>query len=153
MVVRHFVPLFSSSENLDFNAIMIIKGFTIAIMSLPQGYFIFDSHSRNAHGLLEPSNGKSCLLKFDNIFEFEKYIHHFYLVKMESERAFFEIQFVQICELQEHLKTLLQQDFSAYLNASIKRKNDSADEGHITTKRRFNFRLRSIHISRCKLAI
>ena len=53
---------------------------------------------------------------------------------MESERAFFEIQFVQICELQEHLKTLLQQDFSAYLNASIKRKNDS-DEGHITTKR------------------
>ena len=44
---------FSSSENLDFNALMIIKNFTIAIMSRTQGYFIFDSHSRNERGLLQ----------------------------------------------------------------------------------------------------
>ena len=44
-----------TSKHLDFNAIMIIKGFTIAITSRLQGYFIFDSHSRNAYDQLEPS--------------------------------------------------------------------------------------------------
>eukprot|EP00111_Clytia_hemisphaerica_P014097 TCONS_00041523-protein len=52
------IPL-SESESLEFNALMIINGFTITIMSRPQGYFIFDSHSRNELGLLDPSNGKS----------------------------------------------------------------------------------------------
>ena len=86
------IPL-SRSENLDFNALMIINSFTIAIMSRPQGYFIFDSHSRNELGLLDPSNGKSCLLKFDNIFELEKYVQFFYLQQMEKESTYFEIQF------------------------------------------------------------
>ena len=106
-------------------------------MSRPQGYFIFDSHSRNELGLLDPSNGKSCLLKFDNVFELEKYIQFFYLRQMEKNSTYFEIQFIQIDELKEELRDILQRDFSVFMrNPSKKRKNDGGDGNDSSSKRK-----------------
>ena len=76
------------SPNPEFDALMIIEGFTIAIMKRPQGFFVFDSHSRNEVGVLVPITGKSCLLKFENIFELEKYIQHFYLELRNKDNVF-----------------------------------------------------------------
>ena len=129
------IPL-SESENLEFNALMIINGFTIAIMSRPQGYFIFDSHSRNELGLLDPSKGKSCLLKFDNIFELEKYVQYFYLKEMEKESTYFEIQFIQVSELKEELKETLQKDFSTFMRNSTKKRKSDVHDGSNSSKRK-----------------
>eukprot|EP00111_Clytia_hemisphaerica_P009079 TCONS_00026613-protein len=44
------IPL-STSQNSEFNALMIINGFTIVIMKRCQGFYVFDSHSCNELGL------------------------------------------------------------------------------------------------------
>eukprot|EP00111_Clytia_hemisphaerica_P014679 TCONS_00043273-protein len=128
------IPL-SMAPNPDFDALVIIEGFTIAIMRRPQGFFLFDSHSRNEFGLLEPLNGKSCLIKFEDIFELEKYIQHFYLEENNKDNLFFLIQFIKVGELKEDFKKVLQRSYSGFVKKSaIKRKNDS-DDGNVLKKR------------------
>eukprot|EP00111_Clytia_hemisphaerica_P011621 TCONS_00034160-protein len=124
------IPL-STTQSPEFNTLMIIGGFTIVIMKRSQCFFVFDSHSRDSRGLLvENGDGALCLLKFDTIFELEKYVKFFYLEFREFQH--FQIQFIQINELSEELKRILQLSYSRFVkkNSSAtpkKRKNDCAD--------------------------
>lgn len=87
---------FSTRQNNDNSGLIIIDGYTIAVFQLPDGkFYVFDSHSRDERGL-SVFDGKSCLLKFKNIYEVEKYIQVHYLEYRERESTYFQLQFLEI---------------------------------------------------------
>jgi len=78
----------------EFSFLMIISGYTIAVFKKSCYFYLFDSHSRDERGLTVP-DGKSCLLKFANINELEKYIQVFYLEFRSLPFQYFQIQFIE----------------------------------------------------------
>ena len=62
----------------DLNILMIIGGVTLVLFKRNNDFYMFDSHSRDEQGLPVPE-GMSCLIKFPDIFELEKYIIVCYL--------------------------------------------------------------------------
>lgn len=90
---------FAREETDAIKYLMFIEGFTIAIYRTISNtistYYVFDSHSRDLRGLTAP-NGTSVLLRFDNLYELEKYIQVFYLEYRSKEITYFQIQFIEI---------------------------------------------------------
>ena len=79
----------------EFRALMMINGFTIAIFKSRNLFYLFDPHSRDIQGL-PVADGKSCLLRFQNLLEVEKYIQYFYLECQEKSFEHFQIQFIKM---------------------------------------------------------
>ena len=106
---------FLRSQFLDrnsFHVLMIISGVTISIFKCESNnvIYLFDSHSRNARGLLIP-DGTSCLLSFWSVRELEKYIQVFYLELRGKESEFFQLQFISFNEVPVALRTSMQVNF------------------------------------------
>ena len=59
---------------------VFISGFTIAVISYLDSYYLFDSHSRNGQGSMIPQ-GKPVLLKFARLQDIEKYVEMVYYKK------------------------------------------------------------------------
>ena len=72
-----------------------MEGFTTAIISSGNCYYLFDSHSRDEKGL-SVINGVSVLMKFNDLFEIEKYIQVAYLEYRDRQQAYFQIQFIEV---------------------------------------------------------
>ena len=59
-------------------------------------YFLFDSHSRNSHGITDGGPGFSVLIKFESLFQIERYIEEAYQVSGRVYPPYFQIQFISV---------------------------------------------------------
>ena len=71
-----------------------MEGFTTAIISSGNCY-LFYLCSRDERGL-SMTDGTSVLMKFNDLFEIEKYIEVAYLEHRERQQAYFQIQFIEV---------------------------------------------------------
>ena len=71
-----------------------MEGFTTAIISSGNCY-LFYLCSRDERGL-SMMDGTSVLMKFNDLFEIEKYIEVAYLEHRERQQAYFQIQFIEV---------------------------------------------------------
>ena len=83
----------STTENVLF--LLFMGGYTTAVISSQNFFYVFDSHSRDERGL-NIANGRSVLLKFRYIFEIEKYIQVAYLKYRDQQQLYFQAQFIRI---------------------------------------------------------
>ena len=72
-----------------------MEGFTAAIISSGNCYYLFDLHSRDERGL-SVIDGTSVLMKFNDLFEIEKLIQVAYLEYRDRQQAYFQIQFIEV---------------------------------------------------------
>ena len=72
-----------------------MEGFTTAIVSSGNCYYLFDSHSRDERWL-SMIHGTSVLMKFNDLFENEKCIQKAYLEYRDRQKAYFQIQFIEV---------------------------------------------------------
>ena len=72
-----------------------MEGFATAIISSGNCYHLFDSHSRDERGL-SVIDGTSVLMKFNDLFEIEKYIQVAYLEYTDRHQARFQIQVIEV---------------------------------------------------------
>ena len=75
--------------------LLILEGFTTSIILSRNSYYLFDSHSRDERGL-SVVDGTSVLLKFQDLYEIEKYFQVAYLELRDRQQAFFQLQFVEV---------------------------------------------------------
>ena len=69
--------------------------FKTAIISSRNRYYLLDSHIRDERGL-SVIDGTSVLMKFNDLFEIEKYIQVRYLAYRDRQQAYFQIQFIEV---------------------------------------------------------
>ena len=69
--------------------------FKTAIISSRNRYYLLDSHIRDERGL-SVIDGTSVLMKFNDLFEIEKYIQVRYLEYRDRQQAYFQIQFIEV---------------------------------------------------------
>ena len=75
----------SNTENVLF--FLFMGGYTTAVMSSQNFFYVFDSHSRDERWL-NIANERSVLLKFQYIFEIEKYIQVAYLEYRDQQQLY-----------------------------------------------------------------
>ena len=59
-------------------------------------YFLFDSHCRNSHRITDGGIGFAVLIKFQSLFQIERYIEEAYQVSGRVYPLYFLIQFISI---------------------------------------------------------
>ena len=59
-------------------------------------YFLFDSHCRNSRGITDGEIGFSTLMKFESLFQIERYIAEAYLISGRIYPPYFQIQFISV---------------------------------------------------------
>ena len=69
--------------------------FKTAIISSRNRYYLLDSHIRDERGL-SVIDSTSVLMKFNDLFEIEKYIQVRYLEYRDRQQAYFQIQFIEV---------------------------------------------------------
>ena len=72
-----------------------MEGLATVIISSGNSYYLFDSHNRDERGL-SVIDGTSVLMKFNDIFEIEKYIQVAYLEYRYKQQAYFQIQTIEV---------------------------------------------------------
>ena len=77
-----------------------MEGFTTAIISSGNWYYLFDSHSCDKTGL-NVIYGTSALMKFNDLFEIEKQIQVSYLQYRHRQQAYFQIQFIEVRSIEK----------------------------------------------------
>jgi len=139
--------MFDNSESL---VLMFIAGFTIAIFQLQHNvYYLFDSHNRDGRGLFT-ADGKSCLLKFPNVSNIEKYIQHAYLELRGNAFEYFQIQFVEInvpCELptiltREYRNLVARESYTTHVQVKKCHQYEKTKDSIKSHKNRDNFKKR-----------
>lgn len=83
-------PLSAMIHEQNLNILMIIGGVTLALFKRNDDYYIFDSHSCDEQGRPVPE-GTSCLIRFADIFELEKYVQVCHLELRSIESQYFQI--------------------------------------------------------------
>ena len=76
-------------------SVLFMEVFKTAIISSRNRYYLLDSHIRDERGL-SVIDGTSVLMKFNDLFEIEKYIQVRYLEYKDRQQAYFEIQFIEV---------------------------------------------------------
>ena len=75
-------------------SLLLMEGFTTAIISSGTSsgnfYYLFDSYSRDERGM-SVINGTSVFMKFNDLFEIEKYIQEAYLEQIDRQEAYVQI--------------------------------------------------------------
>ena len=66
---------------------------------------MFDSHSKDRHGNI-CQNGTAVLLKFASLNDLERYIKLIYYNEMQHETLYFQVQFISVNFLPEHLQII-----------------------------------------------
>ena len=59
-------------------------------------YFLFDSHCRNSRGITDGEIGFSILMKFESLFQIERYIEEAYQISGRIYPPYFQIQFISV---------------------------------------------------------
>ena len=59
-------------------------------------YFLFDSHCRNSRGITDGEIGFSILMKFESLFQIERYIEEAYQISGRMYPPYFQIQFIPV---------------------------------------------------------
>ena len=72
-----------------------MEGFTTAIISSGNCYYLFDSHSRDERRL-SVIDDTSVLIKFNHLFVVENYIQVAYLEYRDRQQAYFQLQFIEL---------------------------------------------------------
>ena len=80
------------SDNL---CLLLIAGYTTAILQHNNLFYLFDSHSRDMNGLCI-ADGKSILMKFESLLEIEQYIQVIYLEYKDKSQSYFQVQFINV---------------------------------------------------------
>ena len=103
---------FGDDQNNEFAVLLIISQVTVAIFKRrnSETFFLFDSHSRDCHGLAVP-DGKSCFLHFKNLFQVEKYMQAFYLELRGKDSDYFQLQFISFQDLSANVVEFLRTNF------------------------------------------
>ena len=73
----------------------MMEGFATGIISSGICYYLFDSHSCDERGF-SVIDGISVLMKFNDLFEIEKYVQVAYLEYRDRRKAYFQIQFTEM---------------------------------------------------------
>ena len=102
----------------DLNILMIIGGVTLVLFKRNNDFYIFDSHSRDEQGLPVPE-GMSCLIKFPDIFELEKYTIVCYLELRSIESQYFQIQTIAFSVITSTVVAALQTEYRNYKRREI----------------------------------
>ena len=75
--------------------LLFMEEFTTATILLRNCYYLFDSHSQDERGL-STVDGASVLMKFRDLYEFEKYLQVAYLEYRDRKQAYFQLQFDEV---------------------------------------------------------
>ena len=59
-------------------------------------YFLFDSRCRNSRGITDEEIGFSILMKFESLFQIERYIEKAYQISRRMYPPDFQIQFISV---------------------------------------------------------
>ena len=59
-------------------------------------YFFFDSHCRNSREISDGEIGFSILMKFESLFQIERYIEEAYQISDRMYPSYFQIQFISV---------------------------------------------------------
>ena len=77
-----------------------MESFKTARISSGKWLYLFDSHSRDEKDL-NVIYGSSALMKFNDLFEIEKYIQVVYLQYRDRQQAYFQIQFIEVRSIEK----------------------------------------------------
>ena len=92
-----------------------MESFTTARISSGKWFYLFDSHSRDEKEL-NVIYGSSALMKFNDLFEIEKYIQVVYLQYRDRQQAYFQIQFIEVRSIE---KTEMYLQFAKMLDVKM----------------------------------
>ena len=79
------------------------SGYVIGIIWGRQCFYLFDSHSKDGHGNIS-QNGTAVLLKFGSLNDLERYIKLIYNNEVQHETLYFQVHFMSVNCLPEHLQ-------------------------------------------------
>ena len=121
------VSLFYSANATGDGFLIFVSGVTLAVMydDSQCSYYLFDSHSRNQHGLLVP-DGTSVLLKYSRLYEIEIYLKHVYL-HAQRRTCFFQLQFIKVV-ISDINKRNLRQNFRNATQSRVRSENFGSPE-------------------------
>ena len=90
-----------SNVNTGSGCTLFLCSYTAALFRYVNGrgnvtYFLFDSHCRNSRGITDGRPGFSVLIKFESLFQIERYIEEAYQVSGRVYPPHFQIQFISV---------------------------------------------------------
>ena len=59
-------------------------------------YFLFDSYCRDSHGITDGETGFPILMKFEKLFQIDRYIEEAYRISGRMYPSYFQIQFISV---------------------------------------------------------
>ena len=89
-------------------------------------YFLFDSHCRNTRGITDGEPGFSVLIRFQTLFQIERYIKEAYQVSGRAYPPYFQIQFISVNVNVDDLAIIQSSQISYF--RSMKRQQEQAKE-------------------------
>ena len=81
------------------------SGYVLGIIRGRQCFYLFDSHSKDGHGNIS-QNGTAVLLKFGSLNDLERYIKLIYNNEVQHETLYFQVHFMSVNCLPEHLQII-----------------------------------------------
>ena len=90
-----------SNANNSSGFILFLCSYAVAMFKHGNGagnvsYFHFDSHCRNSRGITDGEIGFSILMKFESLFQIERYIEEAYQISGRMYPPYFQIQFISV---------------------------------------------------------
>ena len=90
-----------SNVNTSSCCILFLCSYAVALFRYVNGrgnvtYFLFDSHCRNSRGITDGGPGFSFLIKFESLFQIERYIEEAHQVSGRVYPPYFQIQFISV---------------------------------------------------------
>ena len=90
-----------SNVNTSSGCILFLCSYAVALFRYVSGrgnvtYFLFDSNCRNSRGITDGGPGFSVLIKFESLFQIERYIEEAYEVSGTVYPPYFQIQFISV---------------------------------------------------------
>ena len=90
-----------SNVNTSSGCILFLCSYIVALFRYVNGrgnvtYFLFDSHCRNSCGITNGGPSFSVIIKFQSLFQIERYIEEVYQVSGRVYPPYFQIQFISV---------------------------------------------------------
>ena len=84
----------SECEDIGHGVLVLVNGYTFAVIWAKSSYYLFDSHGHDSEGIIA-ENGTSILLMFQTTKELQKYIQEVYL-NVGATRTQYEFQYIKV---------------------------------------------------------
>ena len=84
----------SECEDIGHGVLVLVNGYTSAVIWAKSSYYLFDSHGHDSEGIMA-ENGTSILLMFQTTKELQKYIKKVYL-NVGATRTQYEFQYIKV---------------------------------------------------------